>query len=76
VPADSRAATTLTASALGETGLERPATAVVEDVLDGYLTREAAARDFRVAIGADGKLDAAATTGSEPNQAVGLLRIS
>jgi N-methylhydantoinase B len=35
---------------------------VVEDVLDGYLTREAAARDFRVAIGADGKLDAAATT--------------
>jgi len=42
--------------------LERPAAAVVEDVLDGYLTREAAARDFRVAISADGKLDAAATT--------------
>jgi N-methylhydantoinase B len=42
--------------------LERPAATVVEDVLDGYLTREAAARDFRVAIGADGRLDAAATT--------------
>ena len=40
---------------------ERPAATVVEDVLDGYLTREAAARDFRVAIGADGKVDAAAT---------------
>ena len=42
--------------------LDRPAAAVAEDVLDGYLTREAAARDFRVAISADGKLDAAATT--------------
>ena len=42
--------------------LERPVATVVEDVLDGYLTREAATRDFRVAIGADGKLDAAATT--------------
>jgi N-methylhydantoinase B len=42
--------------------LERPVATVVEDVLDGYLTREAAARDFRVAIAADGKLDAAATT--------------
>jgi len=42
--------------------LERSAATVVEDVLDGYLTREAAARDFRVAIGADGTLDASATT--------------
>jgi N-methylhydantoinase B len=42
--------------------LERPTAAVVDDVLDGYLTREAAERDFRVVIGTDGKLDAAATT--------------
>jgi N-methylhydantoinase B len=42
--------------------LERPAAAVVDDVLDGYLTRDAAARDFRVVIGTDGKLDATATT--------------
>jgi N-methylhydantoinase B len=41
--------------------LERPDSAVVEDVLDGYLTREAAARDFRVAVRADGTLDATAT---------------
>ena len=42
--------------------LERPAAAVVDDVLDGYLTRDAAARDFRVVIGTDGRLDATATT--------------
>jgi N-methylhydantoinase B len=40
---------------------ERPASTVAEDVLDGYLSREAAARDFRVAVRADGTLDAAAT---------------
>jgi N-methylhydantoinase B len=30
---------------------ERPAAQVAEDVLDGYLTRESAARDFKAAIG-------------------------
>lgn len=39
---------------------ERPAASVVEDVLDGYLTRESAARDFQVVIDAGGKLDQAA----------------
>ena len=39
---------------------ERPAASVVEDVLDGYLTRESAARDFKVAINANGQLDKSA----------------
>jgi N-methylhydantoinase B len=40
---------------------ERPAALVAEDVLDGYLTRESAARDFHVTIDADGKFDKSAT---------------
>jgi N-methylhydantoinase B len=34
---------------------------VIRDVRLGYISREAALRDYRVAIGADGLLDAAAT---------------
>jgi N-methylhydantoinase B len=40
---------------------ERPPAMVIEDVLDGYLTRESAARDFGVVIDSDGKLEKAAT---------------
>ena len=40
---------------------ERSATQVLDDVKDGCLSREAAARDFGVAITADARLDAEAT---------------
>jgi hypothetical protein len=40
---------------------ERPVEAVVDDVLDGYVTREGAERDYGVAVAADGTVDAAAT---------------
>lgn len=40
---------------------QRPAQQVIEDVHDGYLTAEAAARDFGVAITGDGVLDAEGT---------------
>jgi N-methylhydantoinase B len=41
--------------------VERDPAAVADDVLDGHLTPEAARRDFRVAIDADGRLDTATT---------------
>lgn len=41
---------------------ERPAEQVLEDVLDGYVTREAAEREFGVAITAEWQVDAAKTT--------------
>jgi len=40
---------------------ERPVEQVLDDVLDGYLSREAAARDFHVVISSDGKADSKAT---------------
>jgi len=40
---------------------ERPAALVLDDVLDGYLSREAAARDFGVVITPDGRIDEPAT---------------
>jgi 5-oxoprolinase (ATP-hydrolysing)/N-methylhydantoinase A len=40
---------------------ERPLTAIASDLAEGYVTAEAAARDYGVVIGADGKLDVAAS---------------
>jgi N-methylhydantoinase B len=40
---------------------ERPVEAVVEDVLEGYVSRDGARRDYGVAIGEDGTVDAAET---------------
>ncbi len=40
---------------------ERPAGRVLADVADGYVSREAAARLYGVAVGADGRLDEDAT---------------
>lgn len=40
---------------------ERPAAQVLEDVLDGYITRETAEREFKVAIAADSTVDVART---------------
>jgi N-methylhydantoinase B len=41
--------------------LERPPSLVRDDVLDGYLSAKEAAREFGVAIGVDGDVDAVAT---------------
>jgi N-methylhydantoinase B len=40
---------------------QRSAAQVAEDVLDGLITREAAERDYGVVVGADGRVDEAAT---------------
>jgi 5-oxoprolinase (ATP-hydrolysing)/N-methylhydantoinase A len=40
---------------------ERPLAAIARDLAEGYITAEAAARDYGVVIGADGKLDEAAS---------------
>ena len=41
--------------------LERPIDAVARDLAEGYVTPEAAARDYGVVVGSDGTLDAAET---------------
>ena len=41
--------------------LERPAEVVLEDVLDGRVSVDGAARDYGAVIGADGSLDSPAT---------------
>jgi 5-oxoprolinase (ATP-hydrolysing)/N-methylhydantoinase A len=41
--------------------LERPVEAVEADLADGYITAEGAARDYGCVVGADGRIDAAAT---------------
>ena len=38
---------------------ERPLAAIARDLAEGYISREAAVRDYGVAVGADGKLDMA-----------------
>jgi 5-oxoprolinase (ATP-hydrolysing)/N-methylhydantoinase A len=38
---------------------ERPLTAIARDLVEGYITPEAASRDYGVVIGADGRLDLA-----------------
>jgi N-methylhydantoinase B len=40
---------------------ERPVAAVIDDVLDGYVTIEGAARDYGVVLAADGTIDEVAT---------------
>jgi N-methylhydantoinase A/oxoprolinase/acetone carboxylase beta subunit/N-methylhydantoinase B/oxoprolinase/acetone carboxylase alpha subunit len=47
-------------SGFGE-ALERPVAAVARDLAEGYVTPEAAVRDYGVAVGSDGTLDAAET---------------
>ena len=38
---------------------ERPLAAIARDLAEGYITAEAATRDYGVVIGSDGKLDMA-----------------
>jgi N-methylhydantoinase B/oxoprolinase/acetone carboxylase alpha subunit len=40
---------------------ERPLEKIEADLLNGYVTAEGAARDYGIVIGADGRLDRAAT---------------